>query len=295
MAKVTFGNGITLSQQAHQQFDVTALQITSTDTKPLTQEQLKQVQENQSINITQTQTLALSGSGTISIAITQPCTLTIYAKQATNHTVKIAVHPHIVCTLIFINTVSAYEQLRYIHCLQDSQTTCISVDAPTQYGKSFTHVTLDAYSKCNQKAITLATQQAQHELTTISEHAGIKSQSDIQTKTLVSHTAQSLCKGLVKIQPTAQGSQGYEHQKALMLSKTAKAFAIPNLEIENHDVACTHGSSIGRVDPTQIFYLQSKGLTKELATLLIAQAFLGEFQQYMTDELTLELQERLVN
>jgi Fe-S cluster assembly scaffold protein SufB len=276
MAKITFGSGITLTQTHPVQFDDAPLSIGETI-------------------VDGSQTIVIGGSGSATIHIVSSCTLTVICAQNSRQSLMIRVAKQCICTIVCINTVDVYEQARLIVCEPHSHVTCITIDSPTNFGVSVTHAQLLERSVCIQKAITLATQNSRHELRTISEHVGAQSESDIATKTLVSHSAHSLCTGLVKIHSTAQGSKGYEHQKALLLSPSAKAFAIPNLEIQNHDVACTHGSSIGRVDPAQIFYLQSKGLTKQQAILLIAQAFLGEFHSYMSEELALTLQEQLLS
>ena len=51
-----------------------------------------------------------------------------------------------------------------------------------------------------------------------------------------------------------------------MLSEDAAADSIPNLEIENNDVRCTHGASIGKIDMEKMFYMKSRGLNEEQAT-----------------------------
>ena len=62
----------------------------------------------------------------------------------------------------------------------------------------------------------------------------------------------------------------------MLLSRQARADAIPGLEIEADDVRCTHGSTTGYVDEEMIFYAQSRGFTREEATRMIVTGF---FQQ----------------
>ena len=66
------------------------------------------------------------------------------------------------------------------------------------------------------------------------------------------------------------------NNKNLLLSKRAKAFSKPQLNIENNDVACSHGSSTGALDKEQMFYLQTRGLTKEESKKLLVDAFINE-------------------
>ena len=62
----------------------------------------------------------------------------------------------------------------------------------------------------------------------------------------------------------------------MLLSKKAHADAIPGLQIEADDVACTHAAAIAQVDPEQLFYLKSRGLGNDVARSLIVEGFLAE-------------------
>ena len=82
-----------------------------------------------------------------------------------------------------------------------------------------------------------------------------------------------MSRGLVKINKNAPGSNGYETQDALLLSNKAEADAIPNLEINNNDVKCSHGSTVGQVDEDKLFYLMTRGLTKDEASQKIVEGY----------------------
>jgi Fe-S cluster assembly protein SufD len=58
-----------------------------------------------------------------------------------------------------------------------------------------------------------------------------------------------------------------------MLSPTTHAVLIPGLEILANDVRCTHGATVGRVNREDLFYLQSRGLTRPEAERLIVRGF----------------------
>ena len=63
----------------------------------------------------------------------------------------------------------------------------------------------------------------------------------------------------------------------MLLSKTARSVAIPSLWIDQPDCErAAHGSSVGPIDPAQIFYLRSRGLDPEAAISLLTHAFLAE-------------------
>ena len=81
---------------------------------------------------------------------------------------------------------------------------------------------------------------------------------------------------MIQVDREAQKTDGYQRNDNLLLSKQARADAIPGLEIEADDVRCTHGSTTGYVDEEMIFYAQSRGYTRKEATRMIVTGF---FQQ----------------
>ena len=60
----------------------------------------------------------------------------------------------------------------------------------------------------------------------------------------------------------AQRTDAYQANRNLLLSDTARADSIPGLEILANDVRCTHGATIGNVDPEQMYYLMARGLPR---------------------------------
>jgi len=74
----------------------------------------------------------------------------------------------------------------------------------------------------------------------------------------------------------------------LLLSDEAEADAIPNLEIHNHDVKCSHGSTVGQVDPEQLFYLMSRGLNEDEAKQKIVEGYFTPVLSMFTDEIMRE-------
>jgi Fe-S cluster assembly protein SufD len=91
-------------------------------------------------------------------------------------------------------------------------------------------------------------------------------------------------RGVIKVDPDAQKTDGYQRNDNLLLSSQARADSIPGLEIEADDVRCTHGSTSGRVDEELIFYAQCRGLSRREAIRLVVSGF---FQQVI-DRITIE-------
>ena len=89
-------------------------------------------------------------------------------------------------------------------------------------------------------------------------------------------TAKAVYAGLIRIEKGAARSDAYQANRNLVLSEHAKATSIPMLEIDNNDVRCTHGATVGPVDPQSLFYLQSRGIPATTAKRMIVQGFFGE-------------------
>lgn len=82
--------------------------------------------------------------------------------------------------------------------------------------------------------------------------------------------------GLIHVFPDAQKTDAVQTNRNLILSEKAKANTNPQLEIYADDVKCTHGSTIGQLDPEAVFYLRSRGLGQKAAESLLTWAFAAE-------------------
>lgn len=130
---------------------------------------------------------------------------------------------------------------------------------------------------------------------TASIHIAENTSSNIITKGVLNDESKVLSRGLVRIEQNAYGSDGYENQEALLLSEKAEANAIPNLEINNHDVKCSHGSSVGQLDEEKIFYLQSRGLNKKQARKQIIEGYFMPILNLLEEELKNKIYKSITN
>ncbi len=113
---------------------------------------------------------------------------------------------------------------------------------------------------------------SQADIHIVSRHNNKLTYSDALSKGIVKDNSKLLLRGLTRVEKNAAQSDGYERADVLIFDN-AEADAIPNLEIENHDVKCSHGASIGQIDKDKLFYLMSKGLKEEDANELIISGF----------------------
>lgn len=140
-------------------------------------------------------------------------------------------------------------------------------------------------ASCNQQVISLCAEQ-QHDLYTESNHLAKQTKSDILTRAAVLGSSKSVSRSLIKIGKNANGSEGYEKQEALILSPLAEADAIPNLEIHNHDVKCSHGSTIGQLDEEKLYYLMSRGLNRKQAIAAMIEGYFMPVIKAIPDQAT---------
>ncbi len=80
--------------------------------------------------------------------------------------------------------------------------------------------------------------------------------------------------GMVKVVPGAKNTNAWLAAHILLLSQQARGRAVPNLEIAENEVSAGHAATVGKIDEIELFYLMSRGLSKEASTRLIVQGFL---------------------
>jgi Fe-S cluster assembly protein SufD len=112
-----------------------------------------------------------------------------------------------------------------------------------------------------------------HDFRTLQEHAAPRTTSDLLFKGAVRDRASSVYTGLIKIRPGAKGSDAFQTNRNLVLSEGAHAYSVPNLDIEENDVRCSHASAVGPIDTDQRYYLESRGVPADIAERLIVVGF----------------------
>ncbi len=112
---------------------------------------------------------------------------------------------------------------------------------------------------------------------TLQDHSGQSTSSNLLFKGILSDTARSVYSGFIRVHPGAKRSQAYQQNRNILLNNTARADSIPNLEISESDIlGCSHGATVGKVDPEELFYLMCRGLSRTEATQLLMEGFAEE-------------------
>ncbi len=112
---------------------------------------------------------------------------------------------------------------------------------------------------------------------TLQDHISPNAHSDLLYKGALRDESLTVFSGLIRVEPGAQKTDAYQTNRNIILG-TDEAFAVslPNLEIMADDVKCSHGSTTGQVDETELFYLMSRGIPRREAEKLVVFGFFGE-------------------
>jgi Fe-S cluster assembly protein SufD len=133
-----------------------------------------------------------------------------------------------------------------------------------------------------------------HDDTVFVTHGAEDCESRQVFKKVLKAGATGVFQGKILVRPGAQRTDGYQISQGLLLDEASRFLAKPELEIHADDVKCSHGSTCGAVDATQLFYLTSRGVPKAEAEALLVLAFLDQAMSEIADErLADDLRERL--
>jgi Fe-S cluster assembly scaffold protein SufB len=156
-------------------------------------------------------------------------------------------------------------QVKWFDCLQGSDFT--KIDETMQ---------LDGEGGNLSYACLYLGSEAQHiDLSNTAIHNAPNTRCNILAKAALGGFAKGVYRGMIRIAENAPKSSSRLTQKVLLLSEDAHSNAIPGLDINNNDVQAAHAASTEYVTDDQLFYMQSRGFSKEEAQKLIAKGFLA--------------------
>ena len=113
-------------------------------------------------------------------------------------------------------------------------------------------------------------------------------------KGILDDRSHAVFNGKVFVKPEAQKTDAKQTNRNLLLSDGARVDTKPQLEIFADDVKCTHGATVGRIDESAFFYLQSRGIPRPLAQRILTYAFAAEVVEEVASAPVREALDRLV-
>lgn len=146
--------------------------------------------------------------------------------------------------------------------------------------KNFSELDLDGEGANGRMSGFYFTDGVQHlDHDTQQNHNAPHTTSDLLFKGALKDTSRSVWQGMIYVAPGAQKTDGYQANRNLVLNPKARADSIPGLEILADDVRCTHGATVGKIDPELVFYLQCRGVPRHEAERLIVDGFFDPIMQ----------------
>lgn len=117
----------------------------------------------------------------------------------------------------------------------------------------------------------------------VAEHQGKKTTSDMRAAGVLRDQAKKLYRGTIDFKKGAKGAVGNEKEDVLLLDEEVVNRTIPLILCAEEDVEGNHGATIGKLDDELLFYLESRGLTKEEVYEMMAQARIDEISRKIPD------------
>jgi Fe-S cluster assembly protein SufD len=114
------------------------------------------------------------------------------------------------------------------------------------------------------------------------EHAAPHCTSYELYKGILEERSRAVFNGRIYVHRAAQKTDAVQSNRNLLLSREALVNSNPQLEIFADDVRCTHGSTIGQLDPDAVFYLRSRGISEAAARSLLVYAFASDIVDRIT-------------
>ena len=140
------------------------------------------------------------------------------------------------------------------------------------FNRVFTKTYLEEGSKVNSKLVSKGVDEDLFDVNNEVIHLGDNSHSEIVNKAVLDGKSRQVYRGLIKIK--GKNCKGNQKSNTLLMSSSSRADNIPNLEIEDNEVACGHGVSISKIDEDVLFYMMSRGLSLEEAKKEYIRGFL---------------------
>ena len=113
-------------------------------------------------------------------------------------------------------------------------------------------------------------------------HQSPSTEGRVNEKSILKNRSKSLFKGMIRINENASKSQSFLSGRSILLDKGTKSDSIPGLEIFTNDVKATHSASVAQIDDEQIFYLNTRCLSRSEAERVIVEGFLEPLSRKMS-------------
>lgn len=135
--------------------------------------------------------------------------------------------------------------------------------------------------------LILGYKQGDYELDVTANHLAGRTKGRVEVRGVAKNGARLRVNGMINIATNAQNVEDFLEMRLLILDDKSQAVAEPKLEIMANEVRASHAASVGRIDEEQVYYLQSRGISRKSAEEMIVQGFLKSITNRMHNEVQL--------
>lgn len=150
-------------------------------------------------------------------------------------------------------------------------------------------------ANCDARGLFLIDKQQHVDTFTVIEHQEPHCESNQHYKGVLDDNATGAFSGKIHVYPDAQKTMAYQTNNNILLTQDAKMHTKPQLEIYADDVKCSHGATVGQIDENALFYLQTRGIPRQEARLMLMYAFADDVISGIKEEALKERIEDLVS
>lgn len=183
------------------------------------------------------------------------------------------------------------DEVPSVLCVEASQSVCLSFIAlpGVSADVNLSIKLLGPHANADLRGVFVCTGEEKININLRMEHQSPKASSNQLFKAVVGGKARMHFDGLIYVAKDAQKTDAFQQVHSLLLSKEAQIESKPQLEIYADDVQCTHGATSGALNAEQLFYMRSRGVSKEDAERFQKIAFLAPVVEHLSEELKEEI------
>lgn len=182
------------------------------------------------------------------------------------------------------------------HLGNNSNITWTNIEGPAKLNITSLRSRLKGHNSGSIMNNLLLSSSSEYNIFTRTDHDAKDTKSLMNSRAIMNRS-KTIMRGLVYIDEHANNSNGYQKTEVLMLDNESQAISIPDLEIHNDDVKCTHGSSISRPDAEKMFYIQTRGFDEAQSQRIIIKGFYEKMIEnipgHLKDDVREEIEEML--
>lgn len=155
---------------------------------------------------------------------------------------------------------------------------------------------VESFSQVDLLSININHQSVKHHLSFLANHLVEDTSSEFKAYHIAKNNSETYVKTNGTIKKNAKRTSAQHNTKGIIIDKKSIIQADPLLMIDEYDVVAGHGASIGDLDEAEIFYLMSRGLTKEESERMIISGLVAPVLAKVTDDYIIEyVEKRIMN